>query len=72
MALIDEQMYLGADAEHDYEVGIHCRICDRGGLPIACYTQQPGSQAYAGTDVEMVTTITALVRAGSKHGVTHT
>lgn len=68
MAHLDDVMRLVGD--EDCGVGINCRVCDRGGAPIAYYTS-PDDLAYQGTDVERVHTIAALVEAGQRHAAAH-
>jgi hypothetical protein len=68
MSILDEQLYLQGD--EDAGVGIQCRVCDRGGAPVAYYTY-PDGQAYEGTDVQVVHTITALFNAGLRHAAVH-
>lgn len=54
--------------DEDCGVGLDCRLCDRGGAPIAYY---PGiSQPYPTTvapDVIPADTISALFEAGQQH-----
>lgn len=68
MASLDDVMRLSGD--EDCGVGIDCRVCDRGGAPIAYYTGID-DRTYEGTDVEIVHTITALIEAGQRHADTH-
>lgn len=67
MDRLDEVMSLAGD--EDCGVGMNCRICDRGGAPIAYYAGI--SPAYLDTDVVLVDTITALIDAGQRHAATH-
>lgn len=63
-ARYDETFRLVGD--EDCGVGLDCRLCDRGGAPIA-YLTHPDDRAYAGTDVQVVHTITPLLAAGEAH-----
>lgn len=65
MDALDEHLWLCGD--EDGGVGINCRICDRGGAPVAYYEPYPMRPSYEGTDVERVSTIIALVSAGRRH-----
>jgi hypothetical protein len=64
---LDEVMSLVGD--EDCGVGINCRICDRGGAPVAYYAGI--SPAYLDTDVVLVDTIAALIAAGQSHTAIH-
>jgi hypothetical protein len=61
---LDQVLRLSGD--EDCGVGLDCRLCDRGGAPIAYYSW-PGDRTYEGTDVVRVQTITALLSAGREH-----
>lgn len=61
----DETLRLVGDEETG--VGLDCRLCDRGGAPVAYYPPHPGDCAYEGTDVQAVQSITALIEAGQQH-----
>jgi hypothetical protein len=52
--------------DEDGGVGLDCRLCDRGGAPIAYYSW-PDDRTYEGTDVVRVSTISALLDAGQQH-----
>lgn len=67
MATLDDVMRLVGD--EDCGVGIDCRICDRGGAPIAYYAGI--SPAWLSTDVIVVDTITDLIEAGTHHAKSH-
>jgi hypothetical protein len=69
MAHLDDVMRLVGD--EDCGVGIDCRVCDRGGAPIAYYQHPDDRFGYDGTDVERVHTIDALIDAGRRHAATH-
>ena len=60
----DEVMRLVGD--EDCGVGLDCRLCDRGGAPIAYYVGID-DRAYEGTDVVIVHTVTALIDVGQRH-----
>ena len=63
----DATFYLAGD--EDAGVGLACRLCDRGGLPIAyCGVDD---RAYQGTDVIIVHAPTALLAAGLDHLSAH-
>lgn len=68
---LDELFRLVGD--EDCGVGINCRICDRGGAPIAYYAglDQPYPTELA-SDVVPVDTIAALISAAEKHAAVHT
>ncbi len=66
---LDQVCYLQGD--EDSGVGINCRICDRGGAPIAYYTH-PDDRTWNGTDVQVVFTIAELIEAGDRHKLQHT
>lgn len=68
VAGLDDVMRLVGD--EDCGVGVDCRVCDRGGAPIAYYAGID-DRAYEGTDVEVVHTITALIEAGQHHAASH-
>lgn len=62
----DETLRLAGD--EDCGVSMDCRLCDRGGLPIAYLLTYAGDTTYAGNDdVQRVLTITALIDAGQQH-----
>jgi hypothetical protein len=65
---LDEHLWLSGD--EDCGVGINCRICDRGGAPVAYY-EGISTGVYAGADVETVSTISALISAGERHLAQH-
>lgn len=65
---LDELFWLAGDEECG--VGINCRVCDRGGAPIAYYTH-PSDRVYQGTDVKVVHTIAALISAAEEHAADH-
>lgn len=65
LAYLDERLWLMG--YEDCSVGLDCRICDRGGLPIAYYAPYSGSPYGEGADVVNVTTIAALLDAGVRH-----
>ncbi len=67
MANLDDVMRLVGD--EDCGVGIDCRICNRGGAPIAYLAGI--SPAYLGTDVMLVDTISGLIEAGRRHAESH-
>lgn len=60
----DELFYLMGD--EDTDVGAHCRLCDRGGLPVANYSFGPG-QPYKGTDVVDAHSLSEFLAATGKH-----
>lgn len=64
MADLDDTFRLSGD--EDCGVGLDCRLCDRGGAPIAYYVGIDDS-AYEGTDVIVVRTIADLLGAGEQH-----
>lgn len=54
--------------DEDGDVGLNCKICDRGGMPVVHYTSTKTSYApYAGTDVVIVDTINDMIVKGTKH-----
>jgi hypothetical protein len=54
--------------DEDCGVGINCRECDRGGLPIAHYESWPDTpNPYADTDVVYVHKIVDLLAAAEDH-----
>ena len=56
----------------DGDVGLFCRLCDHGGRPIASLTSVGEQPVWADNDdVTDVTTLSALVEAGRKHGYAH-
>jgi hypothetical protein len=64
LATLDEAYWLSGD--EDTGVGLQCRLCDRGGLPVAYYCGI--STAYEDrADVASVNTIAALLDAGRRH-----
>lgn len=70
MATLDELFRLVGD--EDCGVGINCRLCDRGGAPVAYYAglDQPYPTALA-PDVVPVSTIGALLIAALDHRSDH-
>lgn len=52
--------------DEDSGVGLDCRLCDRGGAPIAYYSH-PDDRTYQGTDVVITHSVTALLNAGQSH-----
>ena len=57
----------------DGDVGLFCRLCDHGGRPIASLTSVGEQPVWSdNNDVANVTTMSALMEAGRKHGYTHT
>lgn len=64
LATLDEAYWLSGD--EDTGVGLQCRLCDRGGLPVAYYLGI--SSPYGDRcDVVSVDTIAALLDAGRQH-----
>lgn len=62
----DETFRLVGD--EDTGVGVDCRRCDRGGLPIAYLLTYPDDRTYADADdVQLVHTITELINAAQQH-----
>lgn len=61
----DDAFYLMGD--EDTGVGLNCRICDRGGLPVVYYTSSDDDKTYAKTDVVVVHTIIAMISGGMEH-----
>jgi hypothetical protein len=71
MPSLDELFRLVGD--YDCGVSIDCRVCDRGGAPIAYYDAglgQPYPNAQA-PDVVPVSTIEALLSAALDHRTAH-
>lgn len=70
MATFDELFRLSGD--EDCGVGLDCRVCDRGGAPIAYYAglDQPYPTGRA-PDVVPVDTIAGLLSVGIAHQATH-
>lgn len=64
MKTIDDILTLSGD--EDTGVGISCRRCDRGGLPLAYYVGID-DKAYANTDVFVTESIIDLVAFGLNH-----
>lgn len=64
-ARLNEVMRLVGD--EDCGVGLDCRLCDRGGAPVAYYQHPADHFGYEGTDVVRVHTIMALLYAGQRH-----
>jgi hypothetical protein len=61
---IDDLLTLSGD--EDTGVGINCRRCDRGGLPIAYYIGIDDTP-YADTDVFVTKSMIELIGAGINH-----
>lgn len=62
--ILDKYFYLLGDEDGD--VGLQCRECDRGGLPVVHYSGA-GSNPYPKTDVVFVMRIGRLLDAGLAH-----
>ena len=62
--VLDERFTLSGD--EDCGVGLHCRTCETGGLPISYYLGIDKS-AYKDTEVIVVQSINALLIAGRTH-----
>lgn len=65
----DEMFYLMGD--EDTDVGVHCRVCDTGGLPVVFYTTDTNVTGYQSAAVVVVHTISDMMKAGSDHQATH-
>lgn len=61
---LDAEYWLQGD--EDGGVGLQCKLCDRGGAPVALLTTH-GDRSYAGTDVVMVYTIADPLEAARTH-----
>ena len=62
----DQAMRLVGD--EDTGVSLDCRLCDRGGLPIAYLLTYPDDPTYAKVDdVLRVQSITQLIDGGQQH-----
>lgn len=66
---LDEYFYLVGD--EDTNVGLQCKSCDRGGLPVVYYTTNPKDDSYKDDDVVIVNSIQELVDQGSLHMLEH-
>jgi len=55
--------------DEDTGVGLHCRTCDRGGLPVAYVCPEGVANPYRHEgDVVMVHGVLSMVEAGREHG----
>jgi hypothetical protein len=62
--VLDRHFTMSGD--EDCGVGLHCRECETGGLPIAYYLGIDKS-SYKGTEIIVVESINALLIAGRTH-----
>jgi hypothetical protein len=70
MKTMDRFVYLAGDEDGD--VGVQCRLCDRGGAPIIFYTiPETNHNPYKDTDVVLVHSIVDLLDETIKHIQTH-
>jgi len=65
--LLDDLYLMG---DEDCGVGVNCKFCDRGGLPVIYYSF-PEDKTYSATDVVIVNSITGFISAMKKHVATH-
>jgi hypothetical protein len=53
--------------DEDGGVGLQCKVCDRGGLPVVYLTSTRDWHSYHGTDVAVTRTIADFLEAAGRH-----
>jgi hypothetical protein len=64
---LDYDTYLYLMGDEDGDVGLQCRECDRGGLPVVFYTTNKKVTGYQDASVIVVHSILDLVMEGTNH-----